>query len=319
MAATTLQIWNPGQVNQDTDSQYEADPQRTGGAVDDTAFPSLTANKLFNQMSGFLFSLFTAFAQKGFATDDANISTLTAVCANFLTTADLLPNVQVVAYSPTPAFNAALTNGFQMTLAGNITASTISGVAPGQLVAFYFVQDGTGGRTVAWPSSMTGTVQPDPTPNAISLILFRADLSSVLHAVAPLVSNNGVFSSNTFSTDALTLTTGAQTGAFLVGNGNSFLGKRRLRRTPANVFGTVYQNTTTAQITVYVTSNDSGGGGTQNAYVGTTNPPTLNVGGSSGPAGGGVHGLVFEVLAGEYYKVVNDVGSLNVWIECYYA
>jgi hypothetical protein len=101
-----------------------------------------------------------------------------------------------VPYSPAPAFNATSTNGFQMTLSGNITSSTISGVSPGQLLAFYFVQDSVGGRTVSWPSSFVGALQPDTAAASVSVMLFKADLSGTVRAVSPMISNNGMFAPN---------------------------------------------------------------------------------------------------------------------------
>lgn len=195
MAGTTnLQQWNPTAVNQETDAQYTADSTRAGGAVDPTVFLSLLGNKAFYQWSTYLTALFTAFANKGFTTSDSNLSTLTAQCANFLTTADTLPPIQAVVYAPTPTFNAGAASGFQMTLAGNVTGITITGAAPGELIAFYFVQDATGGRTVnGWPSYVdAGSIpQPDPVANSCTLYLFKVDLTGGIHPAAPVISGDG--------------------------------------------------------------------------------------------------------------------------------
>jgi hypothetical protein len=155
-------------------------------------------------------------ANKGYSTSDASVSALAAVLANILTEADTEPNLISVSYSPTPVFNAADSNGFQMTLAGNITSSTISGVTTGQLIAFYFAQDSVGGRTVSWPSSFVGALQPDPTPYAVSVILFRSDLTGNPRAVSPMISNNFT------SLNALTVAAGAPVGAVLIGNGTIY-------------------------------------------------------------------------------------------------
>ena len=187
--------WNPNETNQETDAQYLADSQRTSGAVNDTPLPAPLGNKAFYQLSTFCAAFDQMMANKpgAYTLDDSNVNALASVLSNILTESDTEPNIVSIPYSPTPAFNAAESNGFQMTLTGNITSSTIGGVLPGQLVAFYFAQDSVGGRTVSWPTSFVGAIQPDTAPNAVSVMLFRSDLAGTLRAVSPMISNNGLF------------------------------------------------------------------------------------------------------------------------------
>jgi hypothetical protein len=218
MASTNFIQFNPTGANQESDVEYVADSQRSGGYGTDNIVPSPLLNKATYQPTTFCAAFGQMMAAKGYSTSDANVAVLAAVLANIVTEADLLSNLVSVAYSPTPAFNAAAANGFQMTLTGNVTSSTISGVVAGQVVGFFFIQDATGGRTVAWPSSFVGAVQPDPTPNAVSLILFKADLSANLHASGPAFSNNGVFATNGLVCPTRTSgdnTTNAATTAFV--------------------------------------------------------------------------------------------------------
>ena len=193
MATTNFVQFNPGAANQETDAQYLADAQRLAGYGTDQIVPSPLLNKATYQPTTFCAAFGQMLAAKGFTNSDASVSALAAVLANILTTADLLPDLISVAYSPTPSFNAAASNGFQMTLSGNISSSSCPGITAGQLLAFYFVQDSAGSRTVNWPTGFTGTVQPDPAPNSVSVILFRADIGGTARAVSPLISNNGVF------------------------------------------------------------------------------------------------------------------------------
>lgn len=59
-----------------------------------------------------------------------------------------------LSFTATPAFLATNNICYQMTLTGNITSSTITGTpANGNLLAFSFVQDATGGRTIAFPTN----------------------------------------------------------------------------------------------------------------------------------------------------------------------
>ena len=190
MPSNILQ-WNPAGSNQENDAQYAADTLRSGGATTDAILPSPTANKGFYQWSSVCAALAQALSNKGYTVSDANYAALVAVMANIRTNADVLPGLVTVAYSATPAFNAALSAGFDITLTGNVTSSTITGQFFGELIAFVIVQDATGGRTFAWPSNVYGAGAIGLAPNAISVQLFltRADLT--IHAAAPM-SINGI-------------------------------------------------------------------------------------------------------------------------------
>jgi hypothetical protein len=64
------------------------------------------------------------------------------------------PTITTVAFSTTPAFSITGNDIFRMTLTGNVTSSTLTGVTPtkGMLEAFQITQDSTGSRTFVWPS-----------------------------------------------------------------------------------------------------------------------------------------------------------------------
>jgi fibronectin-binding autotransporter adhesin len=284
MASTNLQQWNPTAVNQETDAQYAADSTRAGGAVDPAIFLSVLGNKAFYQWSTYLTALFQAFANKGFTTSDSSLNTLTAQCANFLTTADTLPPIQSVAYSSTPTFNAGAASGFQMTLTGNVTGITITGVAPGELIAIEFIQDGTGGRTVnGWPTLVTNTAaipQPDLSPGIGTLYLFRVELNGNVHPAAPAISGNGTYVTNLTAADTVT-------GGALVVTGNG----RVVGTLTVNGVAT-FTNNVQVNAALGVTGNVTAGGviatNTQtnnNANVnGTTTTGALSVTGSANVA-----------------------------------
>jgi hypothetical protein len=61
--------------------------------------------------------------------------------------------INALAFSATPTFAAGPNGIFTMTLTGNVTSSTITGSLTGQIIEFSLCQDGTGGRTFAWPAS----------------------------------------------------------------------------------------------------------------------------------------------------------------------
>ena len=74
---TNFLQWNPTATNQENDGSYTTDAQRTGGAAVGTPFPSLTANKLFYQLSTFVSALAFAMVSKGYSPVDGT-SPLTA-------------------------------------------------------------------------------------------------------------------------------------------------------------------------------------------------------------------------------------------------
>jgi len=186
MASTNLQQWNPTGANQETDAQYSADSQRSGGATNPSVFDALLANKLFFQITTFLVALFQAFANKGFTTSDASLSTLTAQCANFLTTADIKGGTSV-AFSPTPNFNCGAFSQFEILLTGNVTSLTVSGASAYQEITLMFVQDATGGRTVAFPANVKSPGTPSTTANATSIQKFILRGDGNLHPTGPMV------------------------------------------------------------------------------------------------------------------------------------
>ncbi len=100
---------------------------------------------------------------------DSGASTLTTLAAGSALTAHYVgsswqlfqqsaPSTLVsVTSSATPTFDASTNTAavtFKMTLTANVTSSTLSGAAAGQRVTFILVQDGTGSRTMVWPSNV---------------------------------------------------------------------------------------------------------------------------------------------------------------------
>jgi hypothetical protein len=225
---TNAQQWNPTAANQETDAAYTADSQRAGGAANTSIFMSPTANKLFYQLSTYNTALFQAFANKGFTTSDSNLNTLTAQCANFLTSADMRAGLSQVAYAASVALNAAASNGFFIPLGGNLTISAVNGAVAGQMILMVYQQNGNGGATVQFPANFVDAVQPDPTPNVVSVQIFAVDT-----VTGYFRSNGGFFTSATFSGNikvsgnanlgSLQIGGGAQNGYVLTGNGTTFV------------------------------------------------------------------------------------------------
>lgn len=163
MASTNLLQWNSAQQNQESDTQYAADSLRTGGAGLDGTFPSPTANKLFYQLSTFVSAFGLMLAAKGISTSDVDINQLATALAAVQTSADIRGLLTVVNYSASPVFNASISTGFEIVLGGNVTASTLTGVASGDEITFVIVNPST--YTFVWPTNVlgAGTVQPNAT------------------------------------------------------------------------------------------------------------------------------------------------------------
>jgi hypothetical protein len=190
--STNFVPWNPSQINQESDAAYASDSQRVGGAPNGVAFPSATGNKLFYQVSVGITALMQMMAAKGFTVNDTNLATLTSVLAAIRTTADIASGLDSISYSSAITCDAAAFIGFQISLAGNTTL-TVTGVAAGQSLIFIFVQDSAGGHIVTWPGTFFGGLQPDPTPNSVSVIVFDIDTGLNGRAASPVISNNGTF------------------------------------------------------------------------------------------------------------------------------
>lgn len=171
MAGTTnFQQFNPGAANQETDAQYTADSQRSGGTINGQIFNDKLANKLFYQLSTWITAQANSMANKGYSPMDTDVNTLEGVLANIVTFADLKPNMVTVPFSSNPVFDASSSNGFRIDLAGNVTSSTLTGSTVGQIVTFYIVSGNPGNYTFAWPSNVVNppNVQTQSTGNLMT-------------------------------------------------------------------------------------------------------------------------------------------------------
>jgi hypothetical protein len=74
-------------------------------------------------------------------------------------------------FSATPTFNAALSNVFEMgALTGNVTSMTVSNPSNGQTINIRLIQDATGSRTVAHPTSSKIAGNMGVTASAASIL-----------------------------------------------------------------------------------------------------------------------------------------------------
>lgn len=89
-----------------------------------------------------------------------------------------------VPFSATPAFDGTSSDSFTMTLTGNVTASSVTNAVAGNTYTFVLTQDGTGGRTFAWPANFRGASTIAPEAGYVSVQQFFYD-GSKFRAVGP--------------------------------------------------------------------------------------------------------------------------------------
>jgi hypothetical protein len=187
MPTTNFVEFNPTQSNQQSDATYDSNALTTGGIQTNNILPSAWLNKIYRQANAFVTAFALMLKNKGYSTSDVNVGTLASVLNNILTQADLRTPMQNIAFTPSISFSATVADGFHVpSMTGNITAIGIFGFSFGQEITLAFTQDGTGGRTVAFPSYVLSPGTVDPTPNATSMQKFKALADLKLHPLGPM-------------------------------------------------------------------------------------------------------------------------------------
>lgn len=188
--SSNFQVFNPTQANSESDSTYQADPQRVGGAIDGQPFLAALANKFMYQNSTGIAALMDMMAAKGFNVSDQNRGTLASVLAAIQTSADIRLPLQNVNYSSTVTLDFSKYSGFQITVAGDMTIN-VTGQSPGQEVWLMLTNDAAGNHVVNMPSAQ-GEFWYDNTGNTQSQILLQVVSDNSLRALTPGVSATGI-------------------------------------------------------------------------------------------------------------------------------
>jgi len=188
MSSNFLQ-WNPTAANQESDSTYNADALRTGGATTGAILPSNLDNKFRFQTSTFVAALAQALANKGYNLSDAVFSTLVTVLSNIKTSADFPASQILVPYATSMVFDAAQSFQFVVALTGNVSAASLINIAVGQQLLFIWEQDGVGSRTfpTMTASGYTWVGQGAICPIASSVSLQFFDVVSGTGLEGPLI------------------------------------------------------------------------------------------------------------------------------------
>jgi hypothetical protein len=96
--------------------------------------------------------------------------------------------VNTVSFSSTPAFDASLGNTQQITLAGDVTSSTLVNASAGEFLYFIICQDAGGNRTFAWPANVRGGMTIGTTASTCSAQAFVFS-GTYAYALTPGVAN----------------------------------------------------------------------------------------------------------------------------------
>lgn len=122
-------------------------------------------------------------------------------------------DLSTVTYSATPTFAAVSYNNFKLTLTGNVTSSTLSGAANGQLMVKEICQDSTGAHTYVHPASVVNGMMVGSGASSCSLQLYFWD-GTYAQALTPgMVSGKPPVTVSGASCTITEITNGLITGA----------------------------------------------------------------------------------------------------------
>ena len=106
-----------------------------------------------------------------------------------------------MAFNATLNFDVATNNTFKITLTGNVTSSSMSGVGAsggGEVVRFIICQDATGNRTFTWPTTLYNAPTIHTTANECKIYLFVKETSGYLRYAGGSYSTGGGAVSSVF-------------------------------------------------------------------------------------------------------------------------
>jgi hypothetical protein len=117
-----------------------------------------------------------------------------SVNGNILAVGRISDSHITVSFSITPVFNASTGSSFDLTLTGNVGASTLSNTVAGQKITFVIVQDATGGRSFTWPTNVFGgglidALHDSGVANAVCIQTFIVRANGNAYPISPMTIN----------------------------------------------------------------------------------------------------------------------------------
>lgn len=175
-------------------SGYQVNGMTTGQAR------SAAANKVWRQASmiGAAVANFIANQLGINVLDDGNLANLITNFTNAVATlagSGSAPRVKTIAFSATPVFDCSsgvnpLEPKLEITLTGNVTSSTLTGISAGMTITVHIVEDGSGGHTFVPPANLP-LAPIDTTANQVNTQTFHvlADGTTVVPATPMMLKN----------------------------------------------------------------------------------------------------------------------------------
>ena len=191
MANTNFSQWNPGAANQENDSTYQGDSQRTGGAVSGP-FDSVLANKLFYQLTTWMRAMALMMVGKGYSPQDgttpyaadtssnAAVTELQSVLNNILTKADILGPSEVAylnnggtgqhGFGPLTIFTTTTTGLYRLSWWAAVTSPDVTASTLGPLT-LTFTWGGVTHTITCGAQSNAGAIETSDAGNTTATVL----------------------------------------------------------------------------------------------------------------------------------------------------
>lgn len=118
---------------------------------------------------------------------DTDQNQLAAVLSNVLTRFDIPKQIIQIPYASSVVFDASIATGFDLTLTGDVVASTLVNTQPGQMLIFCIAQDATGGRNFIPPFNVDYFTAFNSQPNSVTILAFFVRIDGTIRPMTPSV------------------------------------------------------------------------------------------------------------------------------------
>lgn len=171
----------------ENDAAYAADSLTATGLPTGAIVPSVWINKTMYQASMFYSAFALMLTQKGYSPNDTNQNQLATVLGNILTRFDIPAPIIRIPYASSVVFDASVSTGFDLTLNGDVVASSLINTQPGQTLIFCIAQDATGGHNFIPPFNLEFFTAFNSQPNSVTIIEFFVRIDGTIHPKTPSI------------------------------------------------------------------------------------------------------------------------------------
>ncbi len=185
-----------------THYRFKANTANTGAAS--INFNSLGAKTIVKAAGGITTALVDNDIRAGQWIDvvyDGTNMQMQSTLGNIPSTGSATITLTTVSFSATPTFTRGTSiQQWQLTLTGNVTSSTTSGLASADVLVFNICQDATGGRTFSWPTGFSQAATISPTASICTKQVFYWDGSAAIAITGGITSDTTFLISGTVTT-----------------------------------------------------------------------------------------------------------------------